>query len=132
MKAAGLNITPNGSNTDLSDPLQSALLELNLDAEVEPTDANLAQVESTYLNEFLLRAEIRLLKNILGNIEGSDIAMTTGKQENRSQLVEQIRAMLKELRGDLAAAISANSTEDDGTLTGGVLQLDFQEKQWTW
>lgn len=127
MKAAGLSVTPNGSNGDLNDALQTALLEMGLDTEVEPTDANIEQVESAYTNEFLLRAQIQVLKTIMGNIEGSDIAMTTGKQENRSQLIDQVRTMLKELRADLETAIGFNSTSDDGTLTGGVLRLDFQE-----
>lgn len=129
MLAAGLSNVTDGTNADLRDPIQTGLLQMQYASAFDPTETNLALVPDAYLLEFLLRAEIRALKNIMGNIQGTDISMTTGKSENRSQLISQIETMLRELRTDLAIAIEGTAAVSGGTiLVGGRLALDFQDQ----
>lgn len=114
--------TLDGTNEDLADPISFALLAMGITPAdlTAPVDADLADIDD--LNEFLDRAELRLLENILGNSDAVDI--TEGP---RSERYSQFMTML-----ETAVARKKKQVDDDyGELEGlstGLLTQNFQTK----
>ena len=125
MTFAGLDgTTVNGTNPDLNDPIGNALLGMGFSPTsiVLIADADLSGITDTDLNEFFDRAQYRLLKNIAGNLDVVDIQVGP-RRENLSQIHEQIEKEIKALETSLAKQYGVGL----GSLSGGVIELDFQE-----
>jgi hypothetical protein len=116
------NTTVDGTNEDLADPISTALLAMDITpADIsDPADSDLEDVDNP--NEFLDRAELRLLENILGNSDAVDI--TEGP---RSERYSQFMTLL-----ETAIARKKKQVEDDyGELEGlstGLVSHNFQTK----
>jgi hypothetical protein len=87
MTLVGFAVTVVGSNADLADPIATALLDMGLACVdiTSPTDAEISAVEN--VPELLDRAELRLLQNILGNLDAVDI--TVGPRSERLGQIQQ-------------------------------------------
>ena len=114
--------THNGSNPDLVDPINAALVEMDyLYSLGELTDSSVAVVEGSRLAEFMDRAERRCLENIYGNL--CSVNLTIGpRREEFNQMSEQVDKAITRLNSKIA------SKYGDCAITGGVIQFDFQEK----
>lgn len=132
MVAAQMGITFVGTNTDLNDPLATALAQMGAPA-VDPlavTDADVAGIAALREVEYLDRVELRLLKNILGNLPDTDMS-TGGKSEARNQLPERVRNMI--LDKEKQIALQYGEPDDSGnpagstSLTGGAARIVFQD-----
>ena len=111
------------NNPYLNDPIGSALIGMG----VIPADISLitdadVMLAGDRIQELLDRAELRLLKNIAGNLDLVDIAIGPRK-ESLSQLHEQV---IKEI-DTLSAQIAKEYGIGTGTLGTGTIALDFQE-----
>jgi hypothetical protein len=122
MALVGFAITTVGSNAALDDPLAVALRKMGHTASNPVTDGNLAGLTDAEIDELLNRAELRLLGNIAGNIDLTDIQVGP-RRESLGQLAEQcekaIARLSKSIEREFGAGLSG--------LNGGSLMLDFQE-----
>lgn len=124
MAAAGLDgITVSGANADLNDPLGYGLLLTGFPVASisDVADADLAGVSVDTANEFLDRAELRLLENILQNYDL--VTMTIGP---RSEQYGEIRTSLEKAIDRKTLAI-AKQYGTGATLEGGAIDLNFQQ-----
>lgn len=125
MALAGMALTTVGANADLQSPIASALRKMGLPASNPVTDADLAVVPDSQVSELYDRAELRLLENILGNIDLTDIRVGE-RQESFGQLAAQlekaVEAKSKQIEMDYGAGLSGPSG-----LSGGTILLNFQE-----
>lgn len=114
--------TIDGTNEDLADPISFALLAMGITpADIsDPADSDLAGIDD--LNEFLDRAELRLLENILGNTDAVDI--TEGP---RSERYSQFMDMLEKAVTRKKKQVDDDYGELDG-LSTGLLTQNFQTK----
>lgn len=115
-------VTTGGDNADLNDPIATALLGMGLSvADISNPDAtDLAAVEN--MEELLDRAELRLMENILGNLDTVDI--TVGQRSERlSQIAASIETAIERKR----TAVE-NKYGDSGALTPGLVTLNFASK----
>lgn len=124
MGKAGMAVTFAGSNADLNDPLGWALRELGLPVSdiTAVTSAEVEQVGTTALDEFLSFAELRTLENILGNLTGVDTKLGS-RSESLSQLARQVQSRLDKLTQRLQDAYGYNAP----SLEMGLLSNDFAE-----
>lgn len=125
MTFAGLDgTTVGGTNADLNDPIGNALLGMGITPAsiVAITDADLSGVASDNYEEFLDRAQYRLLKNIAGNLDLVDIQVGP-RRESLSQIHEQVQKEIETLELSLAKQYGVGL----GTLSTGTIELDFQE-----
>ncbi|MBA2702696.1 MAG: hypothetical protein H0U60_02475 [Blastocatellia bacterium] len=134
MLAAQMAVDPTGANPDLTDPLATALQEMgNVPADVLAIgNTDLAAVAGADNVEFLDRVELRLLKNILGNLPETDMSAEWGS-ESRNQLPERVRQMILDKEKTvmlLWGAPGAIDATDAGSnsLTGGVLVFNFEDR----
>ncbi|MDD2921788.1 MAG: hypothetical protein PHQ36_05825 [Anaerolineales bacterium] len=116
-------ITDDGTNADLNEPISTALQRMGIaPADItEIKDADLTRVENPL--ELIDLAELRLLENILGNMDMVDI--TVGDRSER----------LSQFTADLGKAIERKQMQVEkeygyglGALTAGVISLNFQQK----
>lgn len=124
MQLVGMAVTVVGSNADLQSPLAAALRKMGLTASNPVTDANLAALTDSQVDEFYDRAELRLLENIRGNIDLTDIRVGD-RQESLGQLATQldktIEAKSKQVEKEYGVGLSG--------LSAGTLMLNFQERE---
>lgn len=122
MVLVGMAVTVAGSNASLQSPLSTALRKMGLTASNPVTDANLTVLDDDQIDEFYDRAELRLLENILGNIDVTDIRVGE-RQESLGQFATQlekaVEAKTKAVEKEYGAGLSS--------LTEGTLMLNFQE-----
>lgn len=123
MTAAGLDgATTNGANADLNDALATALLGMGV------TPANIASVSDadlsavTDINQFLDRAELRVLETIAGNLDMVDITVGP-RREALSQLAEQVQKAVERLTRRLETLYGVGI----GSLSASTIGLDFAE-----
>jgi hypothetical protein len=126
MTVAGLDgTTISGSNPDLNDPIGSAILDMGYNpssiATITDTDVSLV---GNSISELLDRAELRLLRNIAGNLDLVDIAVGPRK-ESLSQLHDQIIKQIDKLADDINSKYGSGIS----ALDAGSISLDFQEEQ---
>ncbi len=126
MTVAGLDgTTISGSNPDLNDPIGSAILDMGYNpssiATITDTDVSLV---GNSISELLDRAELRLLRNIAGNLDLVDIAVGPRK-ESLSQLHDQIIKQIDKLADDINSKYGSGIS----ALDAGSVSLDFQEEQ---
>lgn len=126
LTAAGLNgTTHDGSNADLDDPIAVALLELGITPAsiTHPVDADCAHVSATDTLKCFDLAEVRTLESILGNLD--EVNITVGpRSESLSDLAKQVEQKLARLQAQLLRKYGIGQ----GTLTAGIITLDFAQK----
>src|SRR5688500_1941665 len=69
MALVGMAVTADGLNTSLDSPIATALRKMGFAVDLVADDNDLAALPSEKLDEFLDRAELRLLENIQGNFD---------------------------------------------------------------
>ena len=124
MELVGMAVTVVGTNADLNGPLSTALRKMGL-APASPitvTDTDLANLTDADIDEYLDRAELRLLENIHRNYTLVDIK--SGPQDEKlSQIaaqleksIELLSAKIKSEYGDSGAgsSFSVGVTRIDG------------------
>ena len=102
MSAAGMIIAYTGINTDLNDPIAHGVRMLGgtVANPVLVTDADVDTVSLVYYDQLLDRCELRLLENLLGNLD--DVSITAGpRKEELQQLALQVERKMKWLREKL-------------------------------
>lgn len=127
MAFVNMQTTSDGTNDDLSSPIATALLEMDIaPADVsEPADADFATV--TGIIELFSRAELRLLENILGNLDAVDLSVD-GRSESYGQMHTSIQKRIDQLKTTIDANYGASGNE----LSSGLITQNFQTKAATW
>lgn len=120
---AAANVTV-GAIASLADPIGEALRSLAVYAAdpTDPTDDDLAVVESTDFGQLVDVAELRLLESCLGNWDRWDETAGADSQA-QGKLGELLQKRIDELRKKLLALYGYG----DRAFGVGVLGLDFQE-----
>lgn len=125
MTEAGLDgTTVDGTNADLNDPFASALRSMGYTVAdiTNVSDVDLSALAEEDYNEFLDRAELRVLESIEGNYVLVDI--TAGpRSEKLSQLLDHVRARKDQLWEKIK--------EEHGTvvLEAGYIEMVFAEHE---
>lgn len=125
--AAGLDgVTINGTNGDLNDPIGTALRACGLSVTdvTSVADGDLASVSDDLFDQLFDIAEHRTLLNIEGNFDQVDITLGP-RSESRNQLAAQIRAKIDRLEARISRLYGIGL----GTLSAGVIGLDFAEAE---
>jgi hypothetical protein len=123
MEFVGMSATFNGDNDDLNDPIATALQRMGI-APADITniqDGDLATVEN--ILQLIDLAELRLLENIQGNMDAVDI-----KVGERSENFSQFATSLQKAIDSKSQKIEKEYGMGLGTLSAGVIDMDFQEK----
>jgi hypothetical protein len=126
MTAADLDgVSYFGANADLNDPIGWALrqMEYSVASLVNVSDVDLADVTDAEVDQLLDMAEYRLMENIEGNYDDVDIS-ASGRSESLSQLMVQVTKRLERLKAKIETLYGLGLS----TLDGGVITLDFVEK----
>jgi len=125
MVAADLNgTTYDGTNVDLNDPIGYAIRQCGgTVADVTTVTAtDVAFISADDHDKFLDIAELRLLENILGNLD--DVDITVGPvSEKLSQLSESIAKRVTRLQ----AKIEKEHGIGGATMEAGMITLDFAD-----
>lgn len=123
MALAGMAVTIVGTNADLNGAMSVALRKMGLTASSTVVDGDLAALETDQVDEFLDRSELRLLENIQGNLDLTDIKVGQ-RSESLGQLADQVEKAITRLSTRLMREYGVGL----GTLSGGTISLDFAEK----
>jgi hypothetical protein len=114
--------TTDGTNADLSDPIATALFAMGVSiADFSmPADGDLVNVAD--YAQLLDRAELRLLENVLGNM--NMVTITVGsRSESLSQFSQELEALITRKQRTVE-----NNYGGLGTLSGGSINNNFQQK----
>lgn len=114
--------TVDGSNLDLVDPMVSTLISMGVTpaSYAGVVDADLATLED--IPQFLDRCELRLLQNILGNMD-----MVTNRVGPRSENLSDFSDALEKAITRKQEQIQKEYGAGVGTLSAGVINLGFME-----
>lgn len=114
--------TVDGSNPDLVDPMVSTLISMGITpaSYAGVVDADLATLED--IPQFLDRCELRLLQNILGNMD-----MVTNRVGPRSENLSDFSDALEKAITRKQEQIRKEYGAGVGTLSAGVINLGFME-----
>ena len=114
-----------GTNASLNDPIGWSTRRLGYPVAnlTSVSNADLASVADEEVDQLLDLAELRTLQNIEGNLDDVDIS-ANGRSESLGQLVKQVQTRLERVK----AAIEKEYGTGLGTLSAGVVELDFMEK----
>jgi hypothetical protein len=114
-----------GANKDLNDPIGWALRQMgySVAAISQVADSDLAAVSDDAVDQFLDMAELRALENIEGNYDDVDIS-ANGRSESLNQLIVQVTKRMDRLQQKIQRVYGVGL----GSLQGGVIALDFMEK----
>ena len=125
MQLVDMVITVVGVNADLSGPMATALRTCGVTpaSPITVTDSDLGDLPDDSIDEFFDRAELRLLENISGNIDLTDIQVGP-RRESLSQLSDQLEKLIVQKTEKIANTYGDSS----GNLTPGVISLDFAQK----
>ncbi len=124
MALVGFSVTTAGTNTDLDSPLAAALRKMGLSMAGDTVaDGDLAAITSQQYDEFLDRAELRLMQNIYANIDFASITVGPRKEE-LGQLADQVKEAITELAGRIQAEYGVGAS----TLYSGSITHDFAAK----
>lgn len=127
LTAADLNgTTMDGMNADLNDPIGYAVRRLGgtVASVVQVVDADLAGIASDDYDQLFDLAELRTLETIAGNLDDVDITLGP-RSESLSQLASQVDKRIEKL----AEKVQRTYGVDVGTLSAGVIGLDFAEHE---
>jgi hypothetical protein len=123
MPLAGMAVTFEGENADLSDPIGYALRRLGYDAALSgPTDEDLAYVGPTDVNALLDVSELRVLDSWLSRYSRVDFQIGD-RAEKLSQVAEQVRKRAERLR----RAIEESYNLEDSSVDEGTVVLNFAQ-----
>ena len=124
MTFVGMAVSTEGVNDDLIDPISTALQRMGYSpADItDIQDSDLTGVENVL--ELIDLAELRLLENILGNMDMVDISIG-----DRSERLSQFTADLAKAIERKQATIEKQYGIGLGSLSAGVISLDFQQKR---
>lgn len=123
--AAGLDgTTIDGTNADLNDPIGSAVRQMgySVASVVNVTDSDLSVIGDDEIDQLLDVAELRTLETVEGNLDQVDITVGP-RSESLNQLSVRVRMKIDTVR----RAIEKKYGIGAGTLSAGVIGLDFQE-----
>ncbi len=114
--------TVDGTNLDLVDPMVSTLISMGITpaSYAGVVDADLATLED--IPQFLDRCELRLLQNILGNMD-----MVTNRVGPRSENLSDFSDALEKAITRKQEQIRKEYGAGVGTLSAGVINLGFME-----
>lgn len=124
MSEAGMETNMDGTNADLSDPMGYAVRQLGytLADITTPATGDLTQVLDSEVDQLFDVAELRLLESILQGYTLVDITMGPRKES-----LGQLRDSLEKTVTRKRALVSALYGTGGGTLSGGSLNLNFQQ-----
>lgn len=134
MALVDFSIVTDGTNTDLNDPMATALRKMGL-VVAAPTvaDSDLVGLDDQGVDELIDRAELRLLENILGNYDLTSISLG-GRTENLNQIADGLEKAITRKAEQVRRAYGDGSS----TLEAGSIILDSQSKMdagtdtWEW
>lgn len=124
MELIGFAITTTGVNADLDDPLFSSLVKMGFTpAGAAVADVDVAALSTSQYTEYVDRAEVQLLENLLNNINFNDIQVGPRKL-SLNQIAEQLQKAIDAKQKKLAAAYG------DGVpaLGKGIIKLSTQAR----
>lgn len=115
--------TTNGTNADLNDPIATALIQMGVTpANISAiTDSDLASV--TDVIQIADLAELRLLENIVGNLDVVDLAVGP-RRESLNQMTENCEKAIARLTKKIQHQYGIGITN----LQNGTLALNFIEQ----
>jgi hypothetical protein len=118
-----MEVSASGSNSSLDSPMSTALRKMGIVVSGVVSDEDLALLDGEQVEEFLDRAELRLLENIQGNF---DLANTRigNRWEDFKDLIPQLESRINSLK----QVIGTNYGEGGASMSGGYIGLDFAEK----
>lgn len=124
MSLVDMSTTTDGTNTDLNDPIVTALLEMGIEVDdvSNVSDDEIGIVESSQHNEFFDRVERRTLESIAGNLDMVNLQVGS-RREEFNQFSDQLYKSIDRLTSKISRRYG-----DGGSLSAGTLSLDFQEK----
>lgn len=116
--------TINGTNGDLNDPIGYALRASGLSVAdlAYVSDGDLANVPDDLVDQVLDLAEYRALLSIEGNLDQVDVTIGP-RSESLGQLAAKVKAQIDRLEAKIGRMYHIGL----GTLTAGVVALDFAE-----
>lgn len=126
MTACGLDgVTVDGTNASLTDPLGWALRSLGVASATygTVTSADVAAVAADEIDKLIDFAELKAIENSLGNFDAVDISVGA-----RSEKYDQIRTGLERTLERKQKAVERKYGAQLGTISGGVIALDFAQK----
>lgn len=124
MEFVGFAVTVSGNNTDLNDPIFTALQQMGI------TPANISNVADsdlttvTDITKLCDLAEVRLLENILGNSDKVTLQAASGTEH-----FSDANDALEKLIARKQASIQNKYGVGVGSLQSGKVSLSFQSKQ---
>lgn len=125
LRACGFALVEeSGDNVDLNDPIAWALRQcgLSVASPVAPSEAEVGAVSDALLDQFLDHCELRALQSALTRYVGVDVsAQSESKQAD--QLGARIERAIARKRDQIARDYGTSAS----TLTGGAINLAFQE-----
>lgn len=125
LTAAGLDgTTLDGTNVDLNDPIGYALREMGytVDDITAVADDDVSSVSTANYDKLLDLSELRTLENIQGNLDEVDITLGPRK-EALGQLPDRLEKRIERLEAKVRKVYGIGV----GTITAGVIKLDFAE-----
>lgn len=126
LRAAEVDTSQSGPIVFLEDSFSWAFSQIGvipLSSPVADDDFTRVTVDDT--NKFLDLAELRTMENIIGNLALVDISVGP-RREALSQLSTRAEAVVSRLEQKIAKLYGVGY----GSLSSGVIEMDFQEK-WT-
>jgi hypothetical protein len=124
MTKAGMAVTFAGANIDLADPIAWGLRQLDYDASINPTTAEVEAVPIAEFDEFLDYVNLALLENISTNLD--DVDTTVGpRSESLNQLTDRIEGRLTRLLEKMRVEYGYGTS----SLSTGTITFEFAEHQ---
>lgn len=123
LTAAGLDgTTLDGTNVDLNDPIGYALREMGYTVDDITAVADADVSSAANYDKLLDLSELRTLENIQGNLDEVDITLGPRK-EALGQLPTRLEKRIERLEAKVRKVYGIGV----GTITAGVIKLDFAE-----
>jgi len=120
MLLAGFAITTSGINADLDDPIATALRKMGISPSIPVVDGDFDDLADNQQDEFLARAELRLLENILGSLDVADLTVGP-RRESLGQIADQVSKAIERLQSRIEREFGV------GTLVAGNILLNFSQ-----
>lgn len=126
MSKVGFAVTVVGSNADLNDPIGWGVRQAGgtVSDYSSVTDTDVATVATADYDKMLDFAELRLLENIVGNLDDVDVTLGP-RSEKLSQLLKTLQERKEEQEKKLETTYGYNVS----SLSGGVITETFAEHE---
>ncbi len=124
MTFVGMSTLAVGSNDDLNDPIGYGLRQSDLTVadHADVVDGDVANVTDALLDQVLDIAELRLLKNILGNLDEVDLEMGP-RSEEFSQIADRVEGKIERLEKSVTDQYGVGL----GALSSGIITQNFAQ-----